>query len=222
MDLPKPIKDFINIFSKLPGVGPRQTTRLAFWLLHQKKELQNDFYRTFTNLFSKTQVCPNCFFVSEKEQEKNSSDDKLCKICKDSQRDLSIICVVEKETDLLSIEKTNKYRGTYHILGGLISEIGVSLKGVPIKGENKKLELTIPQLLLRIKKSARSSRLIKEVILALSPTSEGNLTTYCLEKSIKDLKLNIKVTKLARGLPQGGEVEFADAETLINALEGRK
>jgi len=198
-------------------MGPRQTTRLAFWLLHQKKELQNDFYRTFTNLFSKTQVCPNCFFVSEKEQEKNSSDDKLCKICKDSQRDLSIICVVEKETDLLSIEKTNKYRGTYHILGGLISEMGV-----PIKGENKKLELTIPQLLLRIKKSARSSHLIKEVILALNQTSEGNLTTYCLEKSIKDLKLNIKVTKLARGLPQGGEVEFADAETLINAFEGRK
>ena len=217
MELPKPIKDFINIFSKLPGMGPRQTTRLAFWLLHQKKELQNDFYRTFTNLFSKTQVCPNCFFVSEKEQEKNSSDDKLCKICKDSQRDLSIICVVEKETDLLSIEKTNKYRGTYHILGGLISEMGV-----PIKGENKKLELTIPQLLLRIKKSARSSHLIKEVILALNQTSEGNLTTYCLEKSIKDLKLNIKVTKLARGLPQGGEVEFADAETLINAFEGRK
>lgn len=222
MDLPKPIKDFINIFSKLPGVGPRQTTRLAFWLLHQKKELQNDFYRTFTNLFSKTQVCPNCFFVSEKEQEKNSSDDKLCKICKDSQRDLSIICVVEKETDLLSIEKTNKYRGTYHILGGLISEIGVPLKGVPIKGEDKKLELTLPQLLLRIKKSARSKPLIKEVILALNQTSEGNLTTYCLEKSIKDLKLNIKVTKLARGLPQGGEVEFADAETLINAFEGRK
>lgn len=222
MDLPKPIKDFINIFSKLPGVGPRQTTRLAFWLLHQKKELQNDFYCTFTNLFSKTQVCPNCFFVSEKEQEKNSSDDKLCKICKDSQRDLSIICVVEKETDLLSIEKTNKYRGTYHILGGLISEIGVPLKGVPIKGEDKKLELTLPQLLLRIKKSARSKPLIKEVILALNQTSEGNLTTYCLEKSIKDLKLNIKVTKLARGLPQGGEVEFADAETLINAFEGRK
>ena len=238
MDLPKPIKDFINIFSKLPGIGPRQTTRLAFWLLHQKKELQNDFYRTFTNLFSKTQVCPNCFFVSEKispatqlsrpaSAELQRGEGELCKICKDSQRDLSIICVVEKETDLLSIEKTNKYRGTYHILGGLISEIGVPLKGVPIKGvpikgENKKLELTIPQLLLRIKKNARSKPPIKEVILALNQTSEGNLTTYCLEKSIKDLKLNIKVTKLARGLPQGGEVEFADAETLINALEGRK
>lgn len=233
MDLPKPIKDFINIFSKLPGMGPRQTTRLAFWLLHQKKELQNDFYHAFTNLFSRTQVCPNCFFISERseettffsdsekvvisEKEKNPSADKLCKICKDSQRNRSLICVVEKETDLLSIEKTNKYRGTYHILGGLISEMGE-----PIKGENKKLELTIPQLLLRIKKSARSSYPIKEVILALNQTSEGNLTTYCLEKSIKDLKLNIKVTKLARGLPQGGEVEFADAETLINAFEGRK
>lgn len=210
MDLPEPIKDFIKIFSQLPGIGPRQTTRLAFWLLHQKKELQNNFYRTFTNLFSRTQICPDCFFISEKE--KNPQDGGLCKICKDPQRDKSIICVVEKETDLLSIENTNKYRGAYHILGGLLSEIG----------ENKKLRLTIPQLLLRIKKNAGSSHPIKEVILALSPTSEGNLTTYYLEKSIKDLELNIKATKLARGLPQGGEVEFADAETLINALEGRK
>lgn len=208
MDLPNSIKNFIKTFSQLPGMGPRQATRLAFWLLHQKKELQSEFYDAFTNLFSRTQICPNCFFI----QEKNSLGNKLCKICNDTQRDKSIICVVEKETDLLSIEKTNKYHGTYHILGGLLSEIG----------ENKKQRLTIPQLLLRIKKNAHTSHPVKEVILALNPTSEGNLTTYFLEKSIKGLQLNIKVTKLARGLPQGGEVEFADAETLINALEGRK
>ena len=212
MDLPKAIKNFISIFSKLPGMGPRQTTRLAFWLLHQKKESQNIFYQTFIDLFSKTQVCPNCFFITEADQEKKPSNENLCKICENLQRDKSIICVVEKETDLLSIEKTNKYHGVYHVLGRLLSEID----------ENKKLRITIPQLILRIKKSQSSKYPIKEVILALSPTSEGNLTTYSIEKSIKDLDDKIKVTKLARGLPQGGEVEFADAETLTNALEGRK
>ncbi|HZI95647.1 MAG TPA: recombination mediator RecR [Candidatus Paceibacterota bacterium] len=212
MDLPKPIKNFISIFSKLPGMGPRQTTRLAFWLLHQKKESQDDFYRTFIDLFSKTQVCPNCFFITEIDQENKPSIENLCKICENPQRDKSMICVVEKETDLLSIEKTNKYHGVYHVLGRLLSEID----------ENKKLRITIPQLLLRIKKSQSSKYAVKEVILALSPTSEGNLTTYSIEKSIKDLDDKIKVTKLARGLPQGGEVEFADAETLTNALEGRK
>ncbi|MFA5360679.1 MAG: recombination mediator RecR [Candidatus Paceibacterota bacterium] len=208
MQLPKPIKDFIQVFSQLPGLGPRQTTRLAFWLLHQKEETQRKFYHAFTNLFSQTQVCPNCYFISEK----NNSEDKLCEICRDRQRDHSTICVVEKETDLISIENTNKYQGVYHILGGLISEIDAA----------KKQKLTIPQLLARLKKSADSPRKIKEIILALNPTSEGNLTIYYLEKAIKELNLGIKITKLGRGLPQGGEVEFADAETLVNALEGRK
>lgn len=206
MELPKPIKDFIQIFSKLPGIGPRQTTRLAFWLLHQKKETQYSFYHAFTNLFSKTQVCPNCFFISEKDSSKQ--ENQLCKICQDPQRDHSIICVVEKETDLISIENTNKYKGLYHVLGGLISEID----------ESRKEKLTVKQLLTRIK----TNKKVKEIILALNPTSEGNLTTYYIEKAIKTINPNIKITKLGRGLPQGGEVEFADAETLVNALEGRK
>jgi recombination protein RecR len=206
VELPKPIKDFIQVFSKLPGIGPRQTTRLAFWLLHQKKETQHDFYHAFINLFSKTQVCPNCFFISEKDSSKQ--ENQLCKICQDPQRDQSVICVVEKETDLISIENTNKYKGLYHVLGGLISEID----------ETRKEKLTIKQLLTRIK----TNKKVKEIILALNPTSEGNLTTYYIEKAIKTITPNIKITKLGRGLPQGGEVEFADAETLVNALEGRK
>ncbi|MDD4994681.1 MAG: recombination mediator RecR [Candidatus Pacebacteria bacterium] len=206
MELPKPIKDFIQVFSKLPGIGPRQTTRLAFWLLHQKKETQHDFYHAFINLFSKTQICPNCFFISEKDSSKQ--ENQLCKICQDSQRDQSVICVVEKETDLISIENTNKYKGLYHVLGGLISEID----------ESRKEKLTIKQLLTRIK----TNKKVKEIILALNPNSEGNLTTYYIEKAIKTINPNIKITKLGRGLPQGGEVEFADAETLVNALEGRK
>lgn len=212
MDLPKSIKDFIKIFSQIPGLGPRQTTRLAFWLLHQEKKSKENFYQVFRNLFTQTQICPNCFFITEKNKDKKYSNSKLCNICADSNRDKSIICVVEKETDLLSIEKTNKYHGVYHVLGGLLSEIE----------KNKKIKINIPQLLWRIKKSKSSKYPVKEVILALSPTSEGNLTTYTIEKLIKNLDEKIKVTKLACGLPHGGEVEFADAETLINALEGRK
>jgi recombination protein RecR len=207
MELPKPIQNFIKIFSQIPGIGPRQAMRLVFWLLHQPQTKQTEFSNAFTNLSAKIKLCINCFLPFEQREKET-----LCEICRNPQRDHLIICVVEKETDLISIEKTNKYKGVYHILGGLLSDID----------ENKKREINIIPLIERIKKSFKNKKPIKEIILALSPTSEGNLTIYYLEKTIKDLKLNIKITKLARGLPHGGEVEFADSETLINALEGRK
>ena len=207
MELPKPIQNFIKIFSQIPGIGPRQAMRLVFWLLHQPQTKQTEFSNAFTNLSTKIKLCVNCFLPFEQREKET-----LCEICRNPQRDHSIICVVEKETDLISIEKTNKYKGVYDILGGLLSDID----------ENKKREINIIPLVERIKKSFKNKKPIKEIILALSPTSEGNLTTYYLEKTIKNLKLNIKITKLARGLPHGGEVEFADSETLINALEGRK
>ena len=213
MDLPKPIQNFIKIFSRIPGIGPRQAMRVAFWLLHQSQAKQTEFSNAFTNLSTKIKLCADCFLPFEQRDKET-----LCEICRNPQRDHSIICVVEKETDLISIEKTNKYKGVYHILGDLLSNIN----------ENTKREISITPLVERIKTSFKTRKPIKEIILALSPTSEGNLTTYYLEKTTKDLKLGaeqsrgIKVTKLARGLPHGGEVEFADSETLINALEGRK
>ncbi len=218
MELPKPIQNFIKIFSQIPGIGPRQAMRLAFWLLHQPQTKQTEFSNAFTNLSTKIKLCVYCFLPFEQKDKdylvshSARNNETLCEICRNPQRDHSIICVVEKETDLISIEKTNKYKGVYHILGGLLSDID----------ENKKREINIIPLIERIKKSFKNKKPIKEIILALSPTSEGNLTTYYLEKTIKDLKLSIKITKLARGLPHGGEVEFADSETLINALEGRK
>ena len=207
MDLPKPIQNFIKIFSRIPGIGPRQAMRVAFWFLHQSQAKQIEFSNSLTDLSTKIKICVDCFLPFEQRDKET-----LCEICRNPQRDHSIICVVEKETDLFSLEKTNKYKGVYHILGGLLSEID----------ENTKRKISIIPLVERIKKSFKTRTPIKEIILALSPTSEGNLTTYYLEKIIKDLKLNIKITKLARGLPHGGEVEFADSETLINALEGRR
>jgi len=207
MDLPKPIQQFIKIFSEIPSIGPRQATRVAFWLLHQPKNKQTEFVNAFNNLSTKIKICSECFFPFEPKNKET-----LCEICRNPKRDHTTICVVEKETDLISIEKTNKYNGLYHILNGLISSFD----------KNKIKELTIPQLILRIKKRAKMSPPLREVILALNPTSEGNLTTYYLEKEIKNLNLKIKITKLGRGLPTGGDIEFADSETLINALEGRK
>jgi len=206
MELPKSIQNFIKVFSSIPGIGPRQSTRIAFWLLHQPKEKQVLFQFALNNLLKNISLCPECFFVLD-----NQKGEKLCEICRNPRRDHSLICVVEKETDLLSLEKTHKYRGVYHVLGGLLSEIDT----------NKKNTLTINQLLARLQRQAKTKQPVKEVILALSSTSEGNLTSYYLEKEIKKLGLKIKVSKLGQGLPHGGEVEFADAETLTNALEGR-
>jgi len=204
MELPKSLEKVSKILSRLPGLGPRQALRLSFYLLRQDKNYQKDFLESFNNFFTKIKLCQECSFPFETMND----NETLCSICRDKKRDHTLLCVVEKETDLLTIEKTNKYQGLYHILGRLINDVN---------SENSKIILL--KLIKRIKENKPK---IKEVILALSPTSEGNLTTYYLEKAIKNLKMDIKITKLALGIPQGGEIEFADSETLINALEGRK
>lgn len=207
MELPKSIQNFIKLFSQIPGIGPRQAMRIVFWFLHQPLTTQKEFHQTLQELSLKIKLCEHCFLPFEPKNQET-----LCEICRDPHRDHSIICVVEKETDLFSLEKTNRYKGVYYILGGLLSEID--------NENNPKIRLQ--PLLAQIKERARLKKPIKEIILALSPTSQGNLTTYYLERQIRHLKLNIKITKLGRGLPYGGEVEFTDSETLINALEGRK
>ena len=204
MELPKPIQNFIKIFSQIPGIGPRQAMRLAFWLLHQPQTKQTEFSNAFTNLSTKIKLCVNCFLPFEQREKET-----LCEICRNPQRDHSIICVVEKETDLISIEKTNKYKGVYDILGGLLSDID----------ENKKREINIIPLVERIKKSFKNKKPIKEIILALSPNMEGETTALYLVKILKPYKL--KITRLAKGLPVGADLEYADEITLTNALKYR-
>lgn len=205
MELPKNLKKVVEILSQLPGLGPRQSLRLAFYFLKKNESFKKTFLENFSDFFNKTKFCEKCFFPFEPEKE----EDKLCLICKDKNRDHSTICVVEKETDLITIEKTKKFKGVYFILGGLIKELD----------KNKIKELRINNLIKRIKEEKPKP---KEIILAFNPTSEGNLTTFYIEKLLKNLKINIKITKPATGLPFGGEIEFADSETLIKALEGRK
>lgn len=206
---PKPIKEFIDKFSKLPGIGPRQAARLAFWLLNNPKNNRQDLKKALEGLDTEVQICPSCFFTidgSTSLTTKNSKENK-CHFCDNPGRDRKTICVVEKETDLATIEKSGVYKGLYHVLGGLFSALDTAIPK----------QLKIPELVNRVQEKNKK---MDEIILALSPTHEGDLTAYYLERLLKPLK--VKVTRLGRGLSYGSDVEFADAQTLSGALESRK
>ena len=201
---PKTIKSLIEVFSKFPGVGKRTATRFVFYLLKEKKEIEN-LIKNLTDLKEKIKFCKFCLKSFEGEGD-------LCEICKSPARDVSKICVVEKEQDLETIEEARVYDGLYFILGGPINSI--SKEGL------KKLK--IKELLERIKEPEKFGIFgkPKEIILALNPTLQGEAISTYLEKNLKESAK--KITKLAKGLPFGGELEYADPETLKSALEGRK
>ena len=195
---PKTIQKLIEIFSKFPTVGQRTATRFVFYLIKRDKKELEELARAILDLKEKIKFCKICFKPFEGEGE-------ICEICSDKTRDRSLLCIVEKETDLEAIEKTKKYRGLYFVLGGPISAIK--------KEELKKLK--IKELEERVK-----DKKIKEIIIATSLTSEGEALSLFLERKLKNS--GKKITKLARGLPSGGELEYADEETLGAAFEGRK
>jgi len=201
---PKPIKNFIDKFSRLPSIGPRQAARLAFWLLNGEKNIREDLKKALENLDREIKTCQSCYFAIE-----NNGDNK-CHFCDNPNRDHKTICVVEKETDLATIEKSGGYKGLYHVLGGLFSALDTAIPK----------NLKIPELINRIESKKGGDKKVEEVILALSPTHEGDLTAHYLERLLKPLK--VKITRLGRGLPYGSDVEFADAQTLAGALESRK
>lgn len=195
--LPEPIKKFIEVFSKLPSLGPRMATRLSFYLSGLDKSSLKELEDALGGL-KKISRCPNCFFLK--------SGGHLCSICSDERRDKSLIAIVEKDTDLLSIEKTGNFKGRYLLLGELDERSGL--------GSSHKLR--IQHLKERIK---RESGKAKEIILALNPTTFGSFVSDLLQKELAAYAE--KITRLGRGLPTGGEIEFADEETLASALERR-
>jgi len=201
---PKPIKNFIDKFSRLPSIGPRQAARLAFWLLNGEKNIREDLKKALEGLGKEIKTCQSCYFAIE-----NNGDNK-CHFCDNPSRDHKTICVIEKETDLATIEKSGGYKGLYHVLGGLFSALDTAIPK----------NLKIPELINRIESKKNGDKKVEEVILALSPTHEGDLTAHYLERLLKPLK--VKITRLGRGLPYGSDVEFADAKTLSGALESRK
>jgi len=209
---PKIIQKLIDQFVKFPTVGPRTAARFVFYLINLPEKETKDIAELISSLKENIKICPLC----HKSFERNG-DENLCPICSDKMRDKSTIAVVEKEIDLEAIEKTKKYKGLYFILGGTIPNI---------KDEQKKQDVRkrIEELIKRVKNDNK----IKEIILALNPTTEGEITALLIEREIKKEKSlsenldKIKITKLGKGLPVGGELEYADEQTLSSAFENRK
>jgi len=202
---PKTIQKLIDLFSKFPTVGPRTAARFVFYLLGKSQEEIDGLSKAISELKKNVRFCSLCFNPFE-PSESSAKEGELCAICSKTSRDRTLLCVVEKETDLATIEKIKKYQGLYFILGGTVSRLR--------KADIEKLR--IKELKDRLKNHPE----IKEIILALNPTPDGEATTLYLERLLKPYQ--IKITKLGKGLPVGGELEYADEETLSSALESRK
>ena len=197
---PEPIQNLINQLSKLPDMGPRAASRLVFYLINQEQKNLDDLSSLIKDLKTKIHLCSQCFNITDK-------DNQLCHVCQDAKRDKQTICLVENVLNIIPLEKTKQYHGLYHVLGGLIS---------PTDGLGPE-NLRIKELTARIKDSQPT---IKEVIFALSPTTEGDTTLLYIERLLKPL--NIKTTRLGRGLSTGSDLEYIDENTLTSALLGRK
>ena len=198
MLLPESLQSLINALERLPGIGPKSASRLAFYFLRASEEVSQDLASALSNLKANTTLCQECFNITEAGRE-------LCEICASSQRDASLVCVVEEALDVLALERTGGYQGKYHVLQGVLS---------PIEGIGPD-DLKIKQLLARVGRGE-----IKEVILATNPSMEGDATALYLRPHLESL--GVKVTRLARGLPVGGDLEYADQNTLLRALSGRQ
>ncbi len=192
---PKSFKKLIDYFASLPSVGPKMAERLVLYLFKQDKISLDDFGATLANLKISLRLCSKCANISE---------ESLCGICQDSHRDLKKICVVEEPLDIVAIEKTKKYSGLYHVLGG-------TLGGLKNSDQN---QLRLKELEKRIQDEKT-----EEIILAMNPTTEGDATSLYVARMIKPL--GIKVTRLARGLSTGGDIEYADELTLSSAIMNR-
>ncbi|MGB9742791.1 MAG: recombination mediator RecR [candidate division WOR-3 bacterium] len=188
-------EQLLNALSALPGVGKKSAQRIAFHLL-KNPEAARQLAGTLGAALDRIHLCPNCFNLTENE---------ICAICADPHRDQSLICVVEEPADVLALEQTGQFRGTYHVLGGVLSPLD------QVGPEN----LHIHELLARIERGK-----ITEVILATNPTVEGEASAIYIAQQLKPF--GVRITRIARGLPVGSELELADRETLGRALEGRK
>jgi recombination protein RecR len=193
---PEPVTRLIEAFSQLPGIGPKTASRLTFYLLRRPAEQALALADAVKELKQKVVFCASCFNITEASP---------CAVCCDEGRDRTTICVVEEPLDVLAIERTGEYRGLYHVLHGALS---------PVEGIGPD-ELRIDELVARAR-----ARVVKEVLLATNPNLEGEATGMYIARLLQPL--NVRVTRLARGLPVGGDLEYADTITLSRALQGRQ
>jgi recombination protein RecR len=196
--LPSSLEKVINEFSKLPGIGPKSAQRLAFYLLKKDNIDLNNLSGAISSLKAGVTFCSNCH---------NMADSDPCLTCTDQNRDHSLVCIVEEPMDALAIDKTNQFKGVFHVLGGVLN---------PMEGIGPEA-LQISSLLQRMEKQN-----ISEIIIATNPSLEGETTSMYISKLIKGRFSQVKISRIARGLPMGGDLEYADDLTLMRALEGRK
>jgi recombination protein RecR len=192
----QPVQELIDELGRLPGVGPKSAQRIAFHLLKAEKVDAQRLARAITEAKERVSFCERCFNISE---------GALCELCGDDRRDRTVLCVVEEPRDIVAVEKTQEFHGGYHVLQGAIS---------PIEGIGPE-QLRVRELLGRIEREG-----VVEVILCTNPNLEGEATAMYLSRLLKDLQ--VKVTRIASGLPVGGDLEYADELTLGRALEGRR
>ncbi len=203
MQVPKAISNLVDAFEKLPGIGPKTAQRLTFYLLHVPQEMLEEFAASLQNLKKNTVLCSLCFNISEKDP---------CPLCSDVNRDHSTICVVEQPLDVLAFDRNGYYKGVYHVLHGAVS---------PLNNIGPD-DIKIGELIKRIGVNPLE---IREIILATNSNMEGEATAMFIAKELAEFKVQsskFKVTRLAHGLPVGGDVEYADEVTLQRALEGRR
>ena len=211
--LPKSIQKTINELSRLPGIGSKTAQRLAMYLLRDNKKLHRDLGEALINLTEGVHYCAECH---------NLADGELCKVCENPLRDKSLICVVEETLDVVSLENTGQFKGVYHVLHGALS---------PIDGIGPS-DLKIAELTERVQNNMNTEHPIREIILATNPSVEGEATALYIQRQLTELlttfpstectESQLKITRIARGIPIGGELEYADYVTLTKALEGRQ
>ncbi len=193
---PKPVLRLIEAFSRLPGIGPKSASRLTYYLIRSQSDEATELSDALKELRERIQFCSTCFNITEQSP---------CVICQSDERDRSVICVVEEPLDVMAIERTREYRGLYHVLHGVIS---------PMDGVGPE-DLRVRELIDRVAASR-----VKEIILATNPSLEGENTAMYIQRKLA--QPGIKITRLARGLPMGGDLEYADEVTLARAFEGRR
>lgn len=194
--LPQPVQRLIDEFARLPGVGPKSASRLTFYLLRMPEEQTLDLASALTEMKARTRFCSICFNITEEDP---------CLVCQDDTRDPGLLCVVEEPLDVLAIERSRAYNGRYHVLHGAIS---------PVEGIGPE-DLKVNELIRRLEETS-----FNEIILATNPTLEGESTAMYLQRRIGST--TTKLTRLARGLPVGGDLEYTDEITLSRAVEGRQ
>jgi recombination protein RecR len=198
MLLPEPLQNLITALERLPGIGPKSASRLAFFLLRAPEDVAVSLAEALVALKENTAFCPECFNIMLAGRER-------CEICESRARDDAVICVVEEPLDVLALERVGAYKGKYHVLHGVLS---------PIEGIGPD-DLKIRPLLVRVAQGN-----VREVILATNPSMEGDATALYLRQQLQ--QFGVQVTRLARGLPVGGDLEYADQNTLLRALSGRQ